>query len=72
MYSLQAVTTEDVVKLGNTVFSDEIRENEDLNTMDARLEGIGTDSATTVNGLGYLKVKRVLDIVASFCALAVY
>ena len=66
-----AASTEDVVKLANTVFSDEIRENEDLNTMDVRLEEIGTDSATIVNRLGYLTVKRILDIIVSFCALLI-
>ena len=60
-----------MVKLANTVFSDEIRENEDLNTMDVHLEEIGTDSATIVNRLGYLTVKRILDIIVSFCALLI-
>ena len=68
---MQAVTTEDVVKLGNTVFSDEIRENEDLNTMDVPLEGIGIDLVTIVNKPGYLKVKRIVDIIVSFCALVI-
>lgn len=60
-----------MIKLTDTVFPDELTENEDLNTVAVLLEEFGTDSVTVVNRPVYMAVKRSVDIVASLCALIV-